>query len=110
MTGAGPVLDLRHLSVHFETPGGELRVLRDVSLAIDPQETFGLAGESGSGKTTLGYAIMRALPGAARLTGGEILFEGEDLLAKAPEELRRIRGPSPGAIPTSSAAACSSAW
>ena len=49
MTGAGPVLDLRHLSVHFETPGGELRVLRDVSLAIEPQETFGLAGESGSG-------------------------------------------------------------
>jgi len=54
VTGAGPVLDLRHLSVHFETPGGDLRVLRDVSLAIDPQETFGLAGESGSGKTTLG--------------------------------------------------------
>jgi peptide/nickel transport system ATP-binding protein len=92
VTGSGPVLDLRHLSVHFETPGGDLRVLRDVSLAIEPQETFGLAGESGSGKTTLGYAIMRALPGAARLTGGEIRFEGEDLLAKEHEELRRIRG------------------
>ena len=87
-----PVLDIRHLSVHFETPDGPLRVLRDVSLSIGPQETFGLAGESGSGKTTLGYAIMRALPEAARLTGGEIRVEGEDLLAKSREELRGIRG------------------
>ncbi len=87
-----PVLDIQHLSVHFETPDGPLRVLRDVSLAIGSRETFGLAGESGSGKTTLGYAVMRALPEAARLTSGEIRFEGEDLLAKPPAELRAIRG------------------
>jgi len=89
---SAPVLDIRHLSVHFETADGPLRVLRDVSLSIAPQETFGLAGESGSGKTTLGFAIMRALPEAARLTGGEIRFEGASLLAKSPEELRGIRG------------------
>ena len=92
MTTVPPVLDIRHLSVHFETREGPLRVLRDVSLVISPQETFGLAGESGSGKTTLGYAIMRALPGAARLTAGEIRFEGEDVLAKPSDELRQIRG------------------
>jgi ABC-type glutathione transport system ATPase component len=89
---SAPVLDIRDLSVHFETADGPLRVLRGVSLSIAPQETFGLAGESGSGKTTLGYAIMRALPEAARLTGGEIQFEGANLLAKSPEELRGIRG------------------
>jgi len=92
VTPVPPVLDIYGLSVHFETRDGPLHVLRDVSLSVSPQETFGLAGESGSGKTTLGYAIMRALPGPARLTAGEIRFEGEDLLAKGPDELRRIRG------------------
>jgi peptide/nickel transport system ATP-binding protein len=92
MTMTGPMLEIRHLSIHFETREGPLRVLRDVSLTIGSEETFGLAGESGSGKTTLGYAIMRALPDSARVTSGEILFEGEDLLTKGPEELRGIRG------------------
>ena len=86
------LLDVRGLSVHFETPDGPLHALRDVSLSIAPGETFGLAGESGSGKTTLGYAIVRALAPAARITAGEIRFEGDDILAKRPDELRRIRG------------------
>src|SRR5262245_33309302 len=87
-----PVLDVRHLSVHFETEDGPLRVLRDVSLAIAPRETFGLAGESGSGKTNLGYGVRRAWPAGARLPCGEVGLEGEDLLAKSPDELRAIRG------------------
>ncbi len=89
---AAPGLEIRHLSVHFETPEGQVRALRDVSLSVGPEETVGLAGESGSGKSTLGYAIMRALPPAARVTAGEIRFQGEDLLGKGPEELRAIRG------------------
>jgi len=88
----GLVLDVRHLSLHFETREGQVRALRDVSLSVGAEETVGLAGESGSGKSTLGYAIMRALPSAARLTAGEIRFQGEDLLGKNPQELRRIRG------------------
>jgi peptide/nickel transport system ATP-binding protein len=88
----GPLLDVRHLSVHFETDGGPWRALRDVSLAIAPGETFGLAGESGSGKTTLGYAILRALAENARITAGEIFFEGTDLLRMTPDGMRRIRG------------------
>src|SRR5690242_21752726 len=87
-----PVLDVRALSVHFETDAGPLRVLRDVTLDIAPGETFGLAGESGSGKTTLGYTILRALAPAARISGGAILFEGRDLLSATEDELRRIRG------------------
>ena len=87
-----PVLDVRALSVHFETDAGPLRVLRDVSLAIAPRETFGLAGESGSGKTTLGYTILRALAPNARITDGAVMFEGRDLLGASEEELRGIRG------------------
>ena len=59
------VLEIRRLSVHFETRPGPLRALRDVSLTIGPGETLGLAGESGSGKSTLGYAVMCALAPAA---------------------------------------------
>jgi peptide/nickel transport system ATP-binding protein len=87
-----PVLDVRALSVHFETDAGPLRVLRDVSLEIAPGETFGLAGESGSGKTTLGYTILRALAPNARITDGAVMFEGRDLLGASEEELRSIRG------------------
>src|SRR5262249_18036830 len=87
-----PLLDVRGLSVEFQTSEGPLRVLRDVSFAVAPGETFGLAGESGSGKTTLGYTILRALAPNARITGGAIPFEGRDLLGAPEDELRRIRG------------------
>ena len=87
-----PVLDIRALSVDFETDAGDLRVLRDVSLAITPGETFGLAGESGSGKTTLGFTILKALAPNARITGGAVLFDGHDLLGMSEDELRRVRG------------------
>ena len=87
-----PVLEVERLSVEFTTPRGAVRALRDVSLRIEPEDTFGLAGESGSGKSTLAYAIMRYLSSNGRITGGDIRFKGESLLAKRPEELRRIRG------------------
>jgi oligopeptide/dipeptide ABC transporter ATP-binding protein len=87
-----PLLDIRALSVQFQTNEGPLRVLRDVSLDIAAGETFGLAGESGSGKTTLGYTILQALASGGRITSGAILFEGRDLLSATEDELRRIRG------------------
>jgi oligopeptide/dipeptide ABC transporter ATP-binding protein len=86
------LLEVKNLSVHYETRDGDLHALRDVSLEIAPGETFGLAGESGSGKSTLGFAILRALADTAHVTGGVILFEGRDLLGMSRSELRRIRG------------------
>jgi len=87
-----PLLDIRALSVQFQTLEGPLRVLRDVSFEVMPGETFGLAGESGSGKTTLGYTILQALAPVARITSGAIRFEGRDLLSASEDELRRFRG------------------
>lgn len=87
-----PVLEIRNLSVHFETGAGNVQALRNVSLSIGPEETVGLAGESGSGKSTLAYSIMRYLPPNGRITQGEILFNGEDLLGKNRDELREIWG------------------
>jgi ABC-type glutathione transport system ATPase component len=92
MTVPAPVLEVRDLSVEFDTPAGAVRALRGVSLAIEPGETLGVAGESGSGKSTLAYAILRYLPPNGRITAGAIRFQGDDLLAQAPAALRRIRG------------------
>ena len=51
-----------------------------------------MVGESGSGKTTLALSLLRLLPTAARIVGGAIRFEGEDIMSKSEVEMRRIRG------------------
>jgi oligopeptide/dipeptide ABC transporter ATP-binding protein len=89
-----PLLELRALSTHYESARGTrvTRAVDDVSLTLEPGKTLGIVGESGSGKSTLALSIMRLLPPAARIVGGEIRFEGENLLTKSPREMRHIRG------------------
>ena len=89
-----PLLELRELSTHYVSQRGErvVKAVDSVSLALDAGETLGVVGESGSGKTTLALSILRLLPTAAVNAGGEIFFDGEDLLQKSPEEIRQIRG------------------
>jgi oligopeptide/dipeptide ABC transporter ATP-binding protein len=89
-----PLLELRALSTHYESARGTrvTRAVDDVSLTLERGKTLGIVGESGSGKSTLALSIMRLLPPAARIVGGQIRFEGEDLLAKSPAEMRAIRG------------------
>jgi len=87
------LLDIRNLTVEFQTAGQAVRAVDGVSLAIGKGEVVGLVGESGSGKTTLGLAITRLLPEPpARVTGGEVLFEDKNLLQVPREELFRVRG------------------
>ncbi|MCC6306634.1 MAG: ABC transporter ATP-binding protein [Rhodobacteraceae bacterium] len=89
---AADILALRGLSVAFETPGGRLHALRDVSLGLARGRVLGIAGESGCGKSTLVSAVIGLLPSNARLLGGEVLLDGRDLLAMGAEEMRAIRG------------------
>ena len=91
---APPLLELRNLSTHYVSAGGTrvVRAVDEVSLSLEAGSTLGIVGESGSGKSTLALTILRLLPPAAQITGGEILFEGEDLRAKSDVEMRRIRG------------------
>ncbi len=88
------LLELRGLSTYYESARGTrvTRAVDDVSLALERGKTLGIVGESGSGKSTLALSIMRLLPPAARIIGGEIRFDGEDLLKKSPREMRHIRG------------------
>jgi len=89
-----PVLDVCELRTHFSTFGGSrvVKAVDGVSFTLDAGETLGLVGESGSGKTTTCLSIVGLLPRAARIVGGRVAFEGEDLTTKSQRELRRIRG------------------
>ena len=89
-----PVLEVSELQTHFFTFGGTrvVKAVDRVSFALSAGETLGLVGESGSGKTTTCLSIVGLLPRAARIVGGRVLFEGEDLTRKSQRELRRVRG------------------
>ena len=89
---AGNVLEIRDLSVDFQTVRGPLKALRHVSLHIPRRRIVGLVGESGCGKSTIINAILNLLAENAVIRNGVIDFQGRDILAMGPEELRRIRG------------------
>jgi len=87
------LLDIRALRTGFTTATGHVTALHDVSLSIDRGETLALVGESGSGKSVTACSILRLLPRrVARVTGGQILFNGADLLALDDRAMQGIRG------------------
>jgi oligopeptide/dipeptide ABC transporter ATP-binding protein len=87
------LLDIRHLRTHFKTPQGTVRAVDDVSLTVTAGDVLGIVGESGCGKSVLSLSILRLLPmPPAFFAGGQILFDGKDLLKASAEEIRRIRG------------------
>jgi oligopeptide/dipeptide ABC transporter ATP-binding protein len=89
-----PVLHVDELQTSFFSFGGRrvVKAVDRVSFTLDEGETLGLVGESGSGKTTTCLSIVGLVPRAARIVGGRILFDGEDLTRKSAREMRRIRG------------------
>jgi peptide/nickel transport system ATP-binding protein len=87
------LLAVRDLTLRFETAQGAVEVLDRVNLTIGRGEVVGLVGESGCGKTTLARAILGILPASARVLGGEVLFDGTDLLRLGADRLdREVRG------------------
>ncbi len=84
------LLEFRDLTVTYQTAGGPIPAVRGVSLALDPGQTLGLAGESGCGKSTVAASVLRLLPASATVTG-EILFQGEDVLKMKWGQIRAVR-------------------
>jgi oligopeptide/dipeptide ABC transporter ATP-binding protein len=88
-----PLLDVRDLTVSFVTEAGTATAVDHISFMVREGETLAVVGESGSGKSVMSLALLRLIPEPpGRITADNILFEGEDLLSKSPEEIRRIRG------------------
>jgi peptide/nickel transport system ATP-binding protein len=88
---AAPLLDVQHLSVVFDGSPA-VTAVDDVSFQIAPGETLGLVGESGSGKSVTAFSILRLLQPPGRVSGGQVLFEGRDLLTLSEREMRAVRG------------------
>ncbi len=87
------LLHIKNLHVHFQTERGTIRAVNGVDLTVRKGETIGIVGESGCGKTMTALSVLRLIPEpAGRITGGEIEFDGRNLLALPDQEMRRIRG------------------
>ncbi|MCW5637321.1 MAG: ABC transporter ATP-binding protein, partial [Rubrivivax sp.] len=89
---AVPLLDVCDLALEFRTRSGTVRALEHVNLRIHKGETVGLVGESGSGKSVLSYAMLGISDAAARVTAGQALFGGLDLLRADARTLADLRG------------------
>lgn len=89
---------IRNLTVEYQTRVGPVRAVDDVSLDIRRGEILGLVGESGCGKSTLGKALMRLHTGPARITGGELWFDGRDLMTLSDREMPDVRGAEIGMV------------
>jgi peptide/nickel transport system ATP-binding protein len=87
------ILEIKNLTVHYETVDGIIRAVENLNLTLDEGMTLGLVGETGAGKTTAMKAIMRILPQPpAKIKGGEVFFKGENVLKKSNKEMLKIRG------------------
>jgi oligopeptide/dipeptide ABC transporter ATP-binding protein len=86
------ILQVRDLRTYFYTHAGTVKAVDGATFRIEMGEMLGLIGETGCGKSMTGFSIMRLIPLPGRIVGGEIMFEGDNLLEKSEPEMRRIRG------------------
>jgi oligopeptide/dipeptide ABC transporter ATP-binding protein len=86
------LLAIQNLQTYFFTPDGLIKAINGVDLHIGTGETLALVGESGCGKSLTALSLLRLVPEPGRIVGGEIRFEGQDLLRMPIEEMRRVRG------------------
>ncbi|WP_374001489.1 ABC transporter ATP-binding protein [Bdellovibrio bacteriovorus] len=86
------IIEVRNLAVEFKTEEGVIKAVKGISFNIPKGKTVGLVGESGSGKSITSLAIMQLIGHPGKITQGEILFEGQDLLKTSEKKMRSIRG------------------
>src|SRR5690349_16543700 len=97
--GVPPLLEVKDLHTEFRTGAGVVRAVDGVSYTVDPGETVAVVGESGSGKSVTAMSVLRLIPNPpGRVTGGEVWFDGRDLLKLSEEEMRHVRGGDIGMI------------
>ncbi len=88
----GKILEVNNLKISFRTQSGTLKAVRNISFDLERGDTLAIVGESGSGKSVTSKAILGILAGNSIIEGGEILYDGKDLLKIDEEEMHKIRG------------------
>jgi oligopeptide transport system ATP-binding protein len=90
---AKTVLDVKDLQTYFKTDAGIVKAVDGVSFSVREGETIGIVGESGSGKSVTNLSLMRLIPSPpGKIVGGEVIFEGKDILKLSEKQMRSIRG------------------
>ncbi|GLQ06898.1 ABC transporter ATP-binding protein [Sneathiella chinensis] len=92
MTQTVPTLQVENLQTQFFTKAGAVTAVNDVSFTVNRGEVLGLVGESGSGKSVTGFSILGLVDQPGRVTGGKILFKGEDLTQYTEKQYKQLRG------------------
>ena len=87
-----PMLQVKNLCTSFNVDAGEVRAVNGISFNLDKGKVLGIVGESGSGKSVTAYSIMRILVEPGKIVGGEILFNGEDIVKYSKKQMREFRG------------------
>ena len=86
------ILEVKNLKISFRTNGGTVKAVRDISFDLERGKTLAIVGESGSGKSVTSKAILGILAGNSIIEGGEILYDGKDLLKIGEDDMYKIRG------------------
>ena len=87
-----PLLQVKNLHTSFFTDAGEVKAVNGISYNLDAGRVLGIVGESGSGKSVSAYSVMRILTDTGRVTEGEVLFKGENILNYTPQQMQKFRG------------------
>src|ERR1700746_1872628 len=97
--GLTPLLEVRELHTEFRTGAGLVRAVDGISYTVDPGETVAIVGESGSGKSVGALSVLRLIPDPpGRITQGQILFAGRDIMQLSAAEMREVRGGEIGMV------------
>ncbi|MEX3516935.1 ABC transporter ATP-binding protein [Corynebacterium camporealensis] len=94
-----PLLEMKDVKISFTSSTGVVEAVRGVNLSIYPGQSVAIVGESGSGKSTTAMAILGLLPGTGKVTGGQILYEGQDITDYDNKKFTELRGNQIGLVP-----------
>lgn len=92
-------LEIRNLSVVFETELGTARAVDDLNFSVERQEVLGIVGESGCGKSVTSLSVLRLIPPPGKVVQGKIIFDGQDLLTLTENQMRSVRGNKIALVP-----------
>ena len=84
----GKLLEVNNLTIHIKTHKGTVQAVRDVSFVLNEQETLAVVGESGSGKSITMKGVMGILPKNGKVVGGNVMFQGEDLVKCSEQKMQ----------------------